>query len=173
MNSIEIEQITHIQIKQLQELGRQTFAETFSSGNSVDNLNQYLDTGFSIDKLKTELDDKNSFFYFAIIDGEKAGYLKIKLGKSQTEIREERGIEIERIYVLKEFYGKKVGQVLFEKAMEIAREKGVDYVWLGVWEENMRAIKFYKKNGFKEFDKHIFKLGNEEQTDLMMKLELL
>jgi len=65
-----------------------------------------------------------------------------------------------------------VGQALYDKAMAIATEKNVDYVWLGVWENNVRAIGFYKKNGFKEFDKHIFRLGNKEQTDIMMKLDL-
>ncbi|PZQ78157.1 MAG: GNAT family N-acetyltransferase, partial [Flavobacterium johnsoniae] len=76
------------------------------------------------------------------------------------------------IYVLKEFHGKKVGQLLYEKAIQIAKETKSDYVWLGVWEENHRALAFYKKNGFVEFDKHIFRLGNDEQTDIMMKLQL-
>lgn len=76
------------------------------------------------------------------------------------------------IFKIKEFHGKKVGQALYEKAIEIGKKKNVDYVWLGVWEENPRAISFYKKNGFVEFDKHIFKLGDDEQVDIMMKLKL-
>lgn len=80
-------------------------------------------------------------------------------------------LEIERIYVLKAFHGKKVGQLLHDKAMEVSKQRSVDYVWLGVWEENPRAIRFYEKNSFVAFDKHIFKLGNEEQTDIMMKLQ--
>ena len=80
--------------------------------------------------------------------------------------------KIERIYVLKEFHGKKVGQILYDTAFEMAKQRCADYLWLGVWEENPRAINFYKKNGFVEFDKHIFKLGNDEQTDIMMKLQL-
>ena len=59
--------------------------------------------------------------------------------------------------------------MLYEKAMQVAEDKKVDYVWLGVWEENPRAIRFYQKNGFVEFDKHIFRLGDDEQTDIMMK----
>lgn len=81
-------------------------------------------------------------------------------------------MEIERIYVLKEFHGKKVGQILYEKAIELAKGIDADFIWLGVWEENPRAIRFYEKNGFSAFDKHIFQLGNDEQTDIMMKLEL-
>jgi RimJ/RimL family protein N-acetyltransferase len=81
-------------------------------------------------------------------------------------------VEIERIYVLQAYHGKKVGQLLYEKAMEVSVEVNAGYVWLGVWEENQRAISFYKKNGFIEFDKHIFKLGDDEQTDVMMKKKL-
>lgn len=78
-------------------------------------------------------------------------------------------MEIERIYVLQKYQGKKIGQILYEKAIQIAHDKQVKYVWLGVWEQNLRAINFYKKNDFIEFDKHIFKLGNDAQTDIMMK----
>ncbi len=133
---------------------------------------KYLDEGFSFEKLTSELNNENSEFYFAELDNEIIGYLKVNFGQSQTELKDEKALEIERIYVLKEFHGKKVGQLLYEKAMQIARQMHVDYVWLGVWEENQRAISFYKKNGFVEFDKHIFKLGNDEQTDIMMKLQL-
>ena len=74
--------------------------------------------------------------------------------------------------MLQSFHGKKLGQALYEKAIQIANEKKVQYLWLGVWEKNNKAIQFYKKNGFVQFDTHIFKLGNDEQTDIMMKLAL-
>ena len=98
--------------------------------------------------------------------------MKFNFGDSQTELKDNKSLEIERIYVSKEFHGKSVGQLLYDKAIEVAKQKNADYVWLGVWEENQRAISFYKKNGFVEFDKHIFKLGNDEQIDIMMKLNL-
>lgn len=172
MDKIEIKKVTINELPQLQEIGKKTFSETFSSGNSEENMKAYLDEKFSTDKLRTELSDTNSDFYFAVLDAEVMGYLKINFGQSQTEIKDERALEIERIYVQKEFHGKKVGQLLYKKALEIAQETGVEYVWLGVWEENKRAIRFYTKNGFREFDKHIFKLGNDEQTDILMKLEI-
>jgi ribosomal protein S18 acetylase RimI-like enzyme len=159
-------------IYKLREIGKMTFAETFSSDNSEENMMEYLENGFSTEKLKTELTDKNAEFYFAEFDGKVIGYLKVNVGQSQTEIKIKNALEIERIYVLKEFHGKKVGQILYEKALQLAKEKKVEYVWLGVWEQNPRAIRFYEKNGFVEFDKHIFKLGNDEQTDIMMKLKL-
>ncbi len=170
-NSI-VKKISLNEIDQLQKIGRQTFYETFSEANSEENMKIYLDNKFSYEKLTAELTDENSEFYFATLDNEPIGYLKINFGASQTELKDEKALEIERIYVSKEFHGKKVGQLLYDKAIEIAKEKNVDYVWLGVWEENFRALSFYTKNGFTEFDRHIFKLGNDEQTDLMMKLKL-
>lgn len=172
MANIEIRRVLPNEISQLQTIGRQTFAETFSSGNTEENMKEYLDKGFATGKLQIELSDKSSEFYFALLNDKVIGYLKLNFGQSQTEIRDGDALEIERIYVLKEFHGEKVGQALYEKAIEIAKQKSVGYVWLGVWEENSRAIRFYEKNGFTAFDKHIFKLGNDEQTDIMMKLQL-
>jgi ribosomal protein S18 acetylase RimI-like enzyme len=172
MEYIDIEKVTINNVDQLQKIGRQTFYETFSESNTVENMKSYLENAFSADKIKNELSDENAEFYFAKIDEKIIGYLKLNFGQSQTERKDDKAIEIERIYVLKEFQGKKVGQILYEKAIEIAKYKKADYVWLGVWEDNPRAIRFYKKNGFVEFDKHIFKLGEDEQTDIMMKLIL-
>ena len=172
MNKIEITKIGEEEILQLQEIGRQTFYETFSESNTEENMKSYLEDGFSINKITNELNDENAEFYFAKIDDKIIGYLKLNFGQSQTELKDDKALEIERIYVLKEFHGKKVGQILYDKAIEIAKKKNSDFIWLGVWEENPRAINFYKKNGFVEFDKHIFKLGNDEQTDIMMKLKL-
>ncbi|HRG18224.1 MAG TPA: GNAT family N-acetyltransferase [Flavobacterium lutivivi] len=172
MTEIEIKKVTLDDIDQLQKIGRQTFYETFSTGNTEENMTKYLNEGFSIDKLTTELNDMNAEFYFATHNDNVIGYLKLNFGQSQTELQDDKGLEIERIYVLKYFHGKSVGQILYDKAIEVAKLKNSDFVWLGVWEENPRAINFYKKNGFVEFDKHIFKLGNDEQTDIMMKLKL-
>ncbi|MEN9638669.1 MAG: hypothetical protein RLZZ262_537 [Bacteroidota bacterium] len=172
MTEIFIKKITIDDIDQLQKIGMQTFYETFATGNTEENMTKYLNEGFSIEKLTTELNDKNAEFYFAILNESVIGYLKLNHGQSQTELQDDKGIEIERIYVLKEFHGKNVGQLLYDKAIEVARQKNSDFVWLGVWEENTRAINFYKKNGFVAFSQHIFKLGNDEQIDIMMKLKL-
>lgn len=172
MTDINIQKVSIDHIDQLQKIGRQTFFETFSSGNTEENMTKYLDEGFSVAKLTGELNDNNAEFYFAVLEGRVIGYLKLNFGQSQTELQDDKSLEIERIYVLKDFHGKSVGQLLYDKAMQIAGQKRADYVWLGVWEENPRAINFYKKNGFVAFDKHVFKLGNDEQTDIMMKLKL-
>jgi ribosomal protein S18 acetylase RimI-like enzyme len=172
MTDINIQKVRPDNMDQLQKLSKQTFFESFSSGNTEENIQKYLDEAFSIIRLTDELNDNNVVFYFAIHEDQVIGYLKLNFGSSQTELQGDRAVEIERIYVLQAFQGKSVGQALFGKAIDIAREKGADYVWLGVWEENLKAINFYKKNGFIVFDKHLFKLGNDEQTDFTMKLEL-
>lgn len=172
MKNIDIQKVTLNDIDQLQKIGRQTFSETFSGDNSEEDMKKYLDENFSIEKLTDELNNKNSEFYFAKLENTVIGYLKLNFGESQTELKDNKALEIERIYVPKEFHGQSVGQILYEKAIQVAKQKDVDYVWLGVWEENLRALSFYKKNGFTEFDKHIFKLGNDEQTDIMMKPQL-
>ena len=172
MTEIEITKVTLNDIDRLQKIGKQTFYETFAAGNTEENMTKYLDEGFSAEKLTTELNDNNAEFYFATLDDNVIGYLKLNFGQSQTELQDDKGLEIERIYVLKDFHGKKVGQLLFDKAITIAKEQQVAYVWLGVWEENKRALQFYTKNGFVEFDQHVFVLGDEAQTDIMMKLEL-
>jgi ribosomal protein S18 acetylase RimI-like enzyme len=172
MNSITITKIGPAQLAQLQAIGRQTFTETFSSTNSEENLNAYLQFGFSTSKLTAELNNPNSEFYFATLNDKVIGYLKINFGIAQTELQDPKAMEVERIYVLGEFQSKKVGQLLFEKALAIAKNKKLDFVWLGVWEENHRAIRFYTKNGFVAFDSHIFLMGNDKQTDILMKLQL-
>lgn len=172
MGNIQIKKVTPAEIEQLQRISRQTFAETFSAENSAADMNKYLDESFSLEKLSKELNNPHSEFYFALLGDEVIGYLKTNTATAQTEQKNEHAFEIERIYVLKAYHGKAVGQVLYEHAIQIAKNRKAAYVWLGVWEENARAISFYKKNGFVPFDKHIFKLGDDEQTDIMMKLVL-
>ena len=169
---VYIRKISIEDLDQLQKIGQQTFRETFAKDNTEENMKAYLDTGFSREKLASELDDKNTEFYFAELSNQIIGYLKLNFGNSQTEIQTENAVEVERIYVLKEHQGKKVGQALFDKAIEIGKQKQADYIWLGVWEKNPKAIRFYEKNGFEAFDKHVFFLGEDEQTDIMMKLSL-
>ena len=167
--TVGIKRVTIRDIDRLQQIGRQTFSETFSAHNSEENMKKYLDEEFSVAKLTSELNDKNSEFYFATLGNQVLGYLKVNVGPSQTELQDDRALEIERIYVLKEYHGKNVGQLLFDRAIQIARQKNAEYVWLGVWEGNARALRFYRKNGFVAFDTHIFRVGDDEQTDILMK----
>ncbi|MDF2518418.1 MAG: family N-acetyltransferase [Sphingobacterium sp.] len=157
----------------LKSIAQQTFIETFSEVNTAADMAKYIAEKFSNETLLAELSNQGSEFYFAQLDKRIIGYLKINSEQAQTELQDEHALEIERIYVLQEFHGKKVAQLLYEKALDIARLKNVRFIWLGVWEENHRAISFYQKNGFVAFDKHIFRLGEDEQTDIMMKKSVI
>jgi len=156
----------------LQAIGRKTFVETFADSNSAENLAAYLEEGFSVDKLGAELRNENSQFYFALQKEEVIGYLKVNWGDAQSEKQDPHALEIERIYVLQQYHGTQVGALLYQQALAIAKARKAPYIWLGVWEENPRAIRFYQKQGFVEFGEHIFQLGDDAQRDVLMKLEL-
>lgn len=156
----------------VQSISTMSFTETFLEINTPENMEKYVQENFNTAQLTLEISNPNSPFYIAFCDNEPVGYLKLNLGNAQTETVNDETIEIQRIYVLKAFHGKKIGQLLLDQAIKVAQEYRVDYIWLGVWEENHRALQFYAKNGFVTFDKHIFILGNEQQTDLLMKLPI-
>ena len=169
---MQIRKLDITDLENLQKISITTFRETFEEVNSEEDMQKYLDENLSLERLKSELENLDSEFYFIENENKNLGYLKLNFENAQTEKVEENYFEIERIYVLKAFLGQKIGQILFDKAIEIGREKNLEYVWLGVWEENHRAIKFYEKNGFEIFGKHDFVLGEDVQTDLLMKMKI-
>ncbi len=174
MNTIntELVRLTTDDVKDLQYLSIKTFYDTFLWGNTEENLKMFFDSVFSQEKLTEEIKNPETEFYFVKHENRPIGYIKVNYGQAQTELCEDKGFELERIYVLQEFQGKKVGQLLFDKALQLAREKNKEYLWLGVWEKNPKAIKFYERNGFVQFDTHIYIVGDDPQTDIMMKLML-
>lgn len=157
----------------LQEFSRKTYDETFRFGNTAENMEAYLDSSFDVNKVKRELLNPNSHFYFLYSDGVLAGYLKTNETSAQTEINDDKAIEIERIYVDKAFHGKGLGRILMDKAIEFAKALGKTYVWLGVWEKNDKALLFYKKSGFYQIGQHSFFMGEDEQTDLILRRDLV
>jgi ribosomal protein S18 acetylase RimI-like enzyme len=172
MNPIEIRKATIDDIKTIQFIGTTIFTETFAEVNTPEDIATYNQQSFNTEQLTSEINNPDSQFYLAFSETEPVGYLKINFGEAQTEKGKENSLEIQRIYVLQAFHGKKIGQLLVDKAIAVAQEEAVDYIWLGVWEENHIALQFYNKNGFVVFDTHIFTLGNEQQTDLLMQLKI-
>ena len=153
----------------LRGIARDTFIETFSEANKAEDMDRYIAERFSEDQLARELSNPNSFFYVAEVNGRVVGYLKLNTAHAQTEPQAADALEIERIYVLGSYHGNGVGQALYHHAMSVAQGRKASYVWLGVWEHNHRALRFYEKNGFTAFGTHIFQLGNDQQTDILMK----
>jgi ribosomal protein S18 acetylase RimI-like enzyme len=154
------------------QIAKATFFETFAQDNSPDDMDKYAEQNLNEDKFREQLSNADSEFYIVYEEEIPVGYMKLNFGQAQTELRDESSMEIERIYVKRKYHGKKYGQHLHEKAVEVARKRKVIYLWLGVWEHNLKAIGFYEKNGFVAFDKHVFKVGTDEQVDVMMKKTL-
>ena len=167
-----IREVTLKDIDALVELSKTTFFDTYGAKNTAADMEHYLETNFSKTVLCSELKDVNVFFYFLELESENVGYLKLNVGSAQTELKDAKSLEIERIYLKKAYQGKGLGLQLLKKAIAVGKEKAVTYIWLGVWEENPKAIQFYKKNGFEVFDTHTFLLGSDKQTDFMMRLNL-
>ena len=159
-------------ILDLQKIYRQTFFETFSEQNSEENMRIFLDKAYSEEKLKSEIENKESETFLAVENQKILGVLKINTGNAETESGLENSLEIQRIYILKEFKGLGIGTVFMHLAEKKARELGVSFIWLGVWEKHFPAQKFYMDKGFRRFSEHAFVLGDDIQTDFLMKKEL-
>lgn len=172
MDNLQIKECNLEDIEKVKYISIKTFYETFAAENTEEDMNNYLKENFSDEKLSDEIGNSYSKFYIVENNEEVVAYMKINFDKAQTEEGHNNTIEVQRIYVLEDFKGKRIGKTLIQKAIEIGETNKVDYIWLGVWEHNTKAIAFYEKLGFKKFDTHIFKLGDDEQVDNLMKLVL-
>ena len=159
-------------IDELRALSIQTYYETFAAMNTPENMEEYLNRAFDREKLRAELAYKSSMFFFLRSGGKPAGYLKVNEAPAQTDIHDPASLEIERIYVSGEFQGEGLGRYLMGQAIQIAVARKKKYVWLGVWEKNEKAIRFYKRNGFYQTGIHSFVMGEDIQTDYIMRKDL-
>jgi len=154
------------------KVAAQTFTETFEWYNTVENMRKYNETQFTTAQILDEITDVKSVLFIALFKDEIIGYAKLKSAEAPKELGNSSSIEIERLYVKKEFHDKKVGLALMNACLKKAKAKNVNVIWLGVWEQNPKAINFYTKVGFVKFGQHVFQLGDDAQTDYLMKLEL-
>jgi len=169
---ITIQKAQPSDVEELLSLSRKTFYDAFEHLNNKDDFEAYTAIAFTSQKLLGELENPHSQFYFAIIDDEKVGYMKLNYSSAQTELRDEDSVEVERIYVLAGQQGKKIGNQLLDYAIDKAKDEGKHFIWLGVWEHNQAAQRFYERNGFKAFGNHKFWVGKDEQTDILMRKDL-
>lgn len=152
----------------LANLGARTFVETFAEDNSPEDMAAYLADSFGVGRLTEELSDPLSVFLVAEVEGSAAGYAKIRSGEASAGVDGPSPVELVRLYVLREWLGRGVGQALMQRCLEEARALGFQTIWLGVWERNHRAQAFYRKWDFREVGEHIFRLGSDEQRDIVM-----
>ena len=149
-----------------------TFTETFADTNSKEDMDLYLSKEMNVEKIRCELQDPDSTFFLAWDGTELAGFAKVNSDVKADAPECDNPLEIERLYVLQEYQGKKVGAALMNHCLAFAHRNHHSTVWLGVWENNTKAIAFYKKWGYEPFGTHIFRLGTDDQTDILMKKEL-
>jgi ribosomal protein S18 acetylase RimI-like enzyme len=169
---IDIKKVRLADADVLLSLSKKTFFDAFSKWNDAADMELYSTTAFTIQKTIEELNNPDSEFYFAMESDTPIGYIKLNFNDAQTEFKETCALEIERIYVSIEHHGKHIGSAMLNFAVETAINKNFDYIWLGVWEHNYSAIGFYEHKGFKIFSSHEFLLGNDLQTDVLMKKTL-
>jgi len=153
-------------VEELSQMSVQTFSETFAKDNTKENMKSFLDNSYNVQVLSEELKNSNSKFYFLVDNDKKMGYLKIKL---EADMIEQKNIlEIERIYLLKEYQNHGFGGSLMKYAQDAAIDLHRDGICLGVWENNFKAQRFYKRQGFKKIGAHDFNLGSDRQTDYIL-----
>ena len=149
-------------------LSRQTFVETFAEDNTAANMEKFLSESFSVSSLEAEVGAPGDLFFLAIENNQPVGYARLR-ENAPIAFPGSNAIEIARIYAVRNSIGKGIGKLLMQKCLATAKEQGKEFIWLGVWEKNGRAIRFYEKWGFEKFDTHIFVLGDDAQTDWLMK----
>ncbi|MCK0161136.1 GNAT family N-acetyltransferase [Allomuricauda sp. F6463D] len=156
----------------LVQISKETFVTAFEKDNDPNDFRAYIQEAFAPSKLRVDLASKDSFFYFVYDQETLVGYFKLNRGTAQTDVCDSNALEIERIYVLSSHQGKKIGSWMLQQIIEKSNTLGMAYIWLGVWEKNIDAIKFYQKNGFAKFGEHPYYIGADKQTDWLLRLEL-
>ena len=153
------------------ELARKTFIETYGEFNDPSNVELYVSESFSDHVISEELSTPHARFYIAYLDGIPVGFCKLRNDRQPKAI-EGRTLEVQRIYVLKEFQGYHVGKALMDKVKQLAREEKYPVIWLQVWQKNDKAIRFYQNAGFVVYETTGFQFGKETQQDYLMRYDL-
>ena len=159
-------------LEQLGPLARDTFVASFGHLNDPEDFQDYMNTAFSDEILRAELLNPDSEFYM-VRDSDLLGYFKLNYNTAQTDIGDEHSCELERIYVASNYQGIGIGEWMVNQAKIKALRRNKNYMWLGVWEENESAIRFYEKLGFVKFGEHPYYIGSDKQTDWLMRIDLV
>lgn len=170
MENILIRRAGVADVPALSRLASETFYDTFTGTCTSQDMETFLHEYFNHEQVRKELSDPDDYFFVALIGHDFVGYVRLKEDLSNVEtIDKYKGIELKRLYVKKELFSKRVGAQLMVYAIDFAKQKGYEMVWLGVWEFNHRAKNFYTKFGFKYTGfTHPFPIGSTPQTDEWM-----
>lgn len=151
----------------LAAISKRTFYDTFTGTCTEEDMQSFLDEYFNVEQVKKELANELDFYYIAEAAGKPVGYLRFMEDHSNFPLMSKwRSLELKRIYVEKEYQGRGVAQVLMDLILGFANENKYEVVWLGVWEHNLKAQRFYEKYGFADSGHtHDFPIGSTPQTD--------
>jgi ribosomal protein S18 acetylase RimI-like enzyme len=167
-----IKELTAADIPALRDLAIRIYRDTFTDQNSAESMEAFLERDYSTESFQKEFTEPGSRYFF-ISDGEThAGYLRVRRSTEVDHLLGTNNIELHRLYIDKPYHGQRVGHELMQLAMDIATEGQYEWIWLGVWEHNPRAQRFYQKWGFEKFSEHIFHMGEEKQTDWLLRRRL-
>lgn len=170
--SIIFRQCTVEDLDALVKISKDTFVAAFEKDNDPDDFKAYIQKAFDPQKLASELSDQDTYFYFVEEEEVLLGYFKLNIGLAQTDVHDTGSMEIERIYVLESHQGKRIGTLMLQEIINLAKRLDKSYIWLGVWEHNPKAIRFYQRNHFQKFGEHPYYIGNDKQTDWLLRLDL-
>jgi ribosomal protein S18 acetylase RimI-like enzyme len=143
----------------LSEIGKLTFIESHGSCAKPEDINIYLTEKYSTYVFKEELSDAKNIYYIIYHDKRPIGYSKIIFNTPYASSQLKNITKMERLYLLKEFYNLKFGSALFQFNIDLSKRNDQMGIWLFVWKENLRAVNFYKKNGFAIIGSHDFKIS--------------
>ena len=160
-------------LDQLVQISKSTFIESFEADNNPDDFKVYIDFAFNKSKLTEELENPFTTFYFVYAENNLVGYFKLNENDAQSDLKGKDSLELERIYVVPEFQGKGIGNSILQQVKELAAKTTKTFLWLGVWEHNKAAIKFYETNGFSKFGMHPYFIGKDKQMDWLMRYDLI
>ncbi len=171
-HDITIRRAKTVDAGQLADLGARTFWQAFGADNNPEDMQTYVAAHFSPAQIGQELDSTSATFFVAEVSDKQVGYAKLNQGATPDCVRSSRPIELERIYVDRAVLGTGIGAGLMQACLAEARARGFGTVWLGVWEKNHRALRFYRRWGFRKVGAHTFVLGKDVQQDQVMALVL-
>ncbi len=169
---LEFKKCNRNDVKELAVVSKQTFCDAFEKDNNPIDFQTYVDKAFSQDQISAELANPSSSFYFVYRNRQLVGYYKLNTNNAQTDLKLTESLELERIYVLQGFQGNRIGEQMLSEIKTLAADAKKHFLWLGVWEKNVKAIQFYQRHGFYKFDTHPYYIGNDKQTDWMMRFDL-
>jgi diamine N-acetyltransferase len=152
----------------LEDLSVRTFKSAYKPQLADEELSDYAALTFSLENIQRELNDPACKFLLAYEGDTTVGYAMLRTGDPPADISGPNPVELARIYLTEDVIGKGCGTTLMDACLQVAKDSGHETMWLGVWEKNNRAIRFYEKWGFTTVGSIEFEFGDEVQTDLVM-----